>query len=145
MAVLSSTHDRLRPGRILHMENWKRQVIHANGCSIIILICMYSLRRLRRALSMIGVLLKVLAKKCFLRHSKTISQEGQCTALHFSIFRIGKKGRNMNGLNLDEIAVLLERHGITCVVRNENGMEALRAFRGLPLPNRNDEQEDKLK
>lgn len=77
--------------------------------------------------------------------SKTISQEGQCTALHFSIFRIGKKGRNMNGLNLDEIAVLLERHGITCVVRNENGMEALRAFRGLPLPNRNDEQEDKLK
>jgi hypothetical protein len=51
----------------------------------------------------------------------------------------------MNGLNLDEIAVLLERHGITCVVRNENGMEALRAFRGLPLPNRNDEQEDKLK
>lgn len=27
----------------------------------------------------------------------------------------------MNGLNLDEIAVLLERHGITCVVRDENG------------------------
>jgi hypothetical protein len=33
----------------------------------------------------------------------------------------------MNGLNLDEIAVLLERHGIACVVRNENGAEALRS------------------
>lgn len=33
----------------------------------------------------------------------------------------------MNGLNLDEIAVLLERHGITCVVRDENKVEALRS------------------
>lgn len=68
-----------------------------------------------------------ISKEVFLETFKDNTQEGQCTALHFSIFRIGKKGRNMNGLNLDEIAVLLERHGIACVVRNENGAEALRS------------------
>lgn len=35
--------------------------------------------------------------------------------------------KTMNGLNLDEIAVLLEWHGITCVVRNENREDALRS------------------
>lgn len=30
----------------------------------------------------------------------------------------------MNGLNLNEIAVLLELRGIACVVKNENGAEA---------------------
>ena len=30
----------------------------------------------------------------------------------------------MNGLNLDEIAVLLELRGIACVVRNEIEVEA---------------------
>jgi hypothetical protein len=46
----------------------------------------------------------------------------------------------MNGLNLDEIAVLLERHGITCVVRNEMERKPCGVFRRLPLPNRNNEQ-----
>lgn len=36
----------------------------------------------------------------------------------------------MNGLNLDEIAVLLELRGIACVLKNENGMETLR---GVPV------------
>ena len=51
----------------------------------------------------------------------------------------------MNGLNLDEIAVLLERHGITCVVRNEMERKPCGVFRRLPLPNRNNEQNTKLK
>lgn len=36
----------------------------------------------------------------------------------------------MNGLNLDEIAVLLELRGIACVVKNENGMETSRSVSG---------------
>lgn len=48
----------------------------------------------------------------------------------------------MNGLNLDEIAGLLELRGIACVVKNENEMETWRSVSGLPLPNRNGEQEE---
>lgn len=51
----------------------------------------------------------------------------------------------MNGLNLDEIAVLLELRGIACVVKNEMEWKPCGVFRGFPLPNRNNEQEDKLK
>lgn len=40
----------------------------------------------------------------------------------------------MNGLNLDEIAVLLERHGITCVVRDENEVKALRSVSEASTP-----------
>jgi hypothetical protein len=40
----------------------------------------------------------------------------------------------MNGLNLDEIAVLLELRGIACVVRNENGVEALRSVSEASTP-----------
>lgn len=36
----------------------------------------------------------------------------------------------MNGLNLDEIAVLLELRGIACVVKNENKMETWRSVSG---------------
>ena len=40
----------------------------------------------------------------------------------------------MNGLNLDEIAVLLELRGIACVVRNENGVEASETLRKASTP-----------
>ena len=40
----------------------------------------------------------------------------------------------MNGLNLDEIAVLLELRGIACVVRNENEAEALRSVSEASAP-----------
>ena len=40
----------------------------------------------------------------------------------------------MNGLNWDEIAVLLELRGIACVVRNENGAEALRSVSEASTP-----------
>lgn len=75
-----------------------------------------------------------ISKEVFLETFKGNITGRPMYSIAFQYMPYWEERRTMNGLNLDEIAVLLERHGITCVVRNENGVEASETLRKASTP-----------